>query len=121
MERLKFNKDNEQYSTSRGRWVKYFFNQGQGEGLMIMGETDDYFYFTLSLREGVLKDKYLIQISSDSVIYNPLNKLLNGFKLIEVFEEGTPEKKSLCFEKDLKGTRRWHVGNVTCIIWKNIC
>lgn len=99
MERLKLSKDDEQYSTSRGRWAKYFFNQGKDEGLITIGETDDYFYFTLSLKEGVLKDKYLIEIPSDSVMYNPLNNVLNGFKLIDVFEEGSPERKSLCFEK----------------------
>ncbi len=99
MERLKFSKDNEQYSTSRGRWAKYFFNQGKDEGLIAIGETDDYFYFTLSLREGVLKDKYLVEIPTDSVMYNPLNNVLKGFKLIDVFEEGSPERKSLCFEK----------------------
>ena len=68
MEKLKLSKDNEQYSTSRGRWAKYFFNQGKDEGLITIGETDDYFYFTLSLKEGVLKDKYLIQIPSDRVM-----------------------------------------------------
>lgn len=94
-----FAQDSENYSTSRGRWAKYFFNQSQDEGLIIIGETDDYFYFTLSLKDGMLKDKYSIKISNDSVMYQPLNKVLKGFKLIDVFEEGTPEKKSLTFEK----------------------
>ena len=99
MERLIFTNDLERYSTSRGRWAKYFFNQGKDVGLITIGETDDYFYFTLSLKEGVLKDNYLVQIPSDSVMYNPLSNVLKGFKVIDVFEEGTPERKSLCFAK----------------------
>ena len=99
MEKFKFCKDDENYSSSKGRWAKYFFNQGKDEGLIIIGETDDYFYFTLSLKDGILKNKYSISISQDSILYYPLNNLLNGFKLIDVFEEGTSEKKSLSFEK----------------------
>ena len=99
MERLKFFKDNEDYATSRGRWAKYFFNQLGDEGLIVIGETDDYFYFTLSLRQGTLKDRYSINFSQDSILYNPLNNILDGFKLIDVLEEGTPERKSLCFAK----------------------
>ena len=102
MERCKFFKDDENYSSSRGRWCKYFFNYNDQDALIIVGETDDYFYFTISLREGLLKDKYSINIDEKSIIYSALNNLLKGFKLIDVFEEGTPEKKSLCFEKEGK-------------------
>ncbi len=99
MEIFKFFKDNEDYATSRGRWAKYFFNQSGDEGLIVLGETDDYFYFTLSLRQGALKDRYSINFSQDSILYKPLNNILDGFKLIDVLEEGTPERKSLCFAK----------------------
>lgn len=91
------NKYTEEYSTSRGRWVKCLFDKG--DSLMIIGETDDYFYFTLMLREGYLAHEYSVEISMDDEMYNPLVKLLEGFKLIEVLEEGTPEGKSLSFEK----------------------
>lgn len=100
MEKIKFSADGGDYSTSRGRWCKYFFNQSNQVGLMTIGETDDYFYFTLSLKEGVLKEKYSITLDKDSIMYYPLHQMLNGFSLIDVFEEGTPEKKSLCFEKN---------------------
>lgn len=99
MERFKFSKDNEQYSTSRGRWAKYFFNKGKDEGLILIGETDDYFYFTLSLKEGMLKNHYSLDIKNDSALFNPLQKLLQGFKLIDVMEEGSTERKSLCFQQ----------------------
>ena len=99
MERYKFFKDDEGYSTSRGRWCKYFFNQNNEDGLLIIGETDDYFYFTISLKEGLIKDRFTINIDEASLMYNPLNQLLSGFKIIDVFEEGTPERKSLSFEK----------------------
>ncbi len=102
MEKIVFAKDDEAYSTSRGRWCKYFFNQNHQDGLVVIGETDDYFYFTLSLKDGVLKDEYCITISQDSAIYNPLSKVLKGFKLIDVFEEGTPERKSLKLQKHNK-------------------
>lgn len=100
MEKYEFFKDEGNYSTSRGRWCKCFFNQNNEYGLMIIGETDDYFYFTISLKDGVLKDKYSIVINENDSIYNLLNQLLKGFRLIDVLEEGTPEKKSLCFERE---------------------
>lgn len=99
MEKIKFYKDGEEYSSSRGRWCKYFFNQNNKDGLVIIGETDDYFYFTIALRDGTLKDKYDIVIDNKSVMYEHFNKILDGFKLIDVFEEGSPERKSLCFER----------------------
>ena len=105
MERLKFFKENENYSTSRGRWCKYFFNQNNEDGLIIIGETDDYFYFTISLKEGMLQDNYIIDLDENSLLYDPLNQLLQGFKLVDVFEEGSPERKSLCFEKQDKHIR----------------
>ncbi|MFQ6724236.1 MAG: hypothetical protein ACLRFE_02760, partial [Clostridia bacterium] len=77
----------------------YFFNQNDDNGLIIIGETDDYFYFTIALQEGTLSDKYSLTLSQDSKIYFPLSKILSGFKVIDVFEEGTPERKSLSFEK----------------------
>ena len=99
MERFKFVKDSEDYSTSRGRWAKYFFNQGKDECLMIVGETDDYFYFTIMLKDGVLKDKYLVNIPQDSIVYNAFKNVAKGFKLIDVFEEGSAERKSLTIQK----------------------
>ena len=99
MEKLKFYKDNETYSTSRGRWCKYFFNQSNQYGMLMMGETDDYFYFTISLKEGVLSDKYSINITNRSALYKALSQVVQGFKIIDVLEEGTPERKSLRFEK----------------------
>ena len=100
MEKIKFYKDNgEEYSTSRGRWCKYFFNRDNKYGLIIMGETDDYFYFTICLKEDLLKDKYSLTIDNESLMYKHFDKLTKGFKLIDVFEEGSPERKSLCLEK----------------------
>ena len=66
---------------------------------MIIGETDDYFYFTIALKEGCLKNKYSVTINEESAIFEYLKKLMKGFKLIDVFEEGSPERKSLEFEK----------------------
>ena len=101
MQSVKFynerNKDD--YSTSRGRWCKYFFDQNNQSGLMLIGETDDYFYFTISLKDGFLKDKYSLTLNDNSMLYEQFDKLLKGFKLMDVYEEGTPEKKSLCFIK----------------------
>ena len=105
MERLKFSIDDESYSTSRGRWCKYFFNQNNKDALMIIGETDDYFYFTISVRDGMLKDKYCIKLNQGSVMYEPMSKLLSGFETIDVFEEGSPERKSLCFAKCKNGIK----------------
>lgn len=99
MERLKFYKDDDAYSTSRARWCKYFFNQSNQDGMLMIGETDDYFYFTISLKEGVLKNKYVIDINKDSKLYRSFNKVVTGFRVIDVLEEGTPEKKSLRLEK----------------------
>ena len=100
MEKIRFYKDGDsEYFTSRGRWCKYFFDHNETLGLIIIGETDDYFYFTLSLREGVLKDKLSITIDDKSLMYEHFDKLISGFKLIDVFEEGTPEQKSLCLQK----------------------
>ena len=67
--------------------------------IIIFGETDDYFYFTLSLKEGFLKDRFEITLNNESVMYQHFNKLLQGFKLIDVYEEGSPERKTLAFEK----------------------
>lgn len=99
MEKLRLYKDDETYSTSRGRWCKYFFNQANQDGMLMIGETDDYFYFTIALKEGVLRDKYSININNCSVLYQALSQVLDGFKIVDVFEEGTPERKSLRFEK----------------------
>lgn len=99
MERLQIHKDNGDYSTSRGRWCKYYFTQHGEDGLIIIGQTDDYFYFQLSLKDGTLSDKYSLTLNQDSKMYIPLSEVLSGFKVIDVFEEGTPERKSLCFEK----------------------
>lgn len=100
MEKIKFHKDDSgEYSTSRGRWCKYFFNQDNQDALIIFGETDDYFYFTLALKDGLLKDKFDITINDGSVMYQHFSKLVAGFKLIDVLEEGSPERKSLAFEK----------------------
>lgn len=99
MEQFDFVNDKDEYSTSRGRYFKYFFNNNGQEGLLIIGETDDYFYFTISLRKGYLKDRFNLEVRTNNLLYNKLVNLINGYESIGVYEEGTPEKKSICFQK----------------------
>ena len=98
MEKVEFYKKDEGALCSNARWCKYFFKNNSNYGLMMIGETDDYFYFTISLKDGMLKNNYNINISQDSIMYNTFNRLVTGFKVIDVMEEGSPEGKSLCFK-----------------------
>ena len=98
MDKFKFEKDNEEYSTSKGRVFKYFFNNGE-QGLLQIGETDDYFYFTIMLKEKYLKDSFTLVIEQDNLIYEVLNNFIKGFETITVKEEGSPEQKTIGFKK----------------------
>ena len=99
MEKIEFKKDEETYSSSKGRYLKYFFEK-ETSGLFQIGETDDYFYFTIMLREGYLKDEFKLTINEKDELFDHFSTFLKGFSCIEVMEEGTPEKKSVAFVKN---------------------
>lgn len=102
MEKFQFLKDtddNHLYSPARGRYFKLFLDDDQ-QTLLQIGETDDYFYFTIMLKENYLKNSHSLIISPTSVLYSPLCDLLSDFKEIEVMEEGSPERKSISFKKE---------------------
>lgn len=99
MEKIEFKKDEESYSSSKGRYLKYFFEK-ETSGLFQIGETDDYFYFTIMLRDGYLKNEFKLTINEQDVLYEYFSTFLKGFSYIEVMEEGTPEKKSITFIKN---------------------
>lgn len=99
MEKLEFKKDKEEYSSSKGRYLKYFFEKPE-QGLFQIGETDDYFYFTIMLKDGYLRNNYSLTIEENDFLYDSMCEFLEGYTNIEVMEEGSTERKSIGFIKN---------------------
>lgn len=100
MERIEFVNDKNKSSALKGRWFRYFFNKNNIERLLMIGETDDYFYFTIMQKNGYIKGKYTINIDSEDFLFNALSSFIDGYECIEIMEEGSPEKKSIEFCKN---------------------
>ena len=97
--RYKIDKRDEEYFTFSGRWFDYIYGENKPEYALRIGETADYFYFTITALYDELGDEFDVNIGKDNIMYNEFNKLLKGFYLLDVCEEGTPERKSLEFKK----------------------
>lgn len=100
MDRFEFKKDgNEEYLTSRGRSLKYYSERNNA--VLLIGESDDYFYFTLmKTDENPLNEQFSLDIDKENILYKPFEIVIENFDSLEVMEEGTPEKKSLEFKKN---------------------
>lgn len=98
MYKFTYSKDNDTYSSSRGRYAKLIFGENNLYNFLQISETDDYFCFTIMQRDGVLKDKLCITIANDLPLYRPLINFMDGFEYIEIMEEGSPEGKSIGFK-----------------------
>lgn len=102
MDRYEFIKDNEKYSTSRSRKIKYYFEKINT--ILTMGESDDYFYFTLmKTDENALEHQFSLEIDRNNILFQPLMIILEQLQAIEVMEDGTPEQKSIEFRRCEEG------------------
>lgn len=101
--RYRVDRSNEEYFTFKGRWADYIWGKDKPEYALRMGETTDYFYFTIISLNKDLDKQFKIDIVKDCIIYEPISKLIEGFKLIDVNEEGTPERKTLQFQTNNDG------------------
>ena len=98
MYKFTYSKDNETYSSSRGRYAKLIFGENNLDNFLQISETDDYFCFTIMQREGSLQGEHCLSITDDLPLYHPLINFMDGFEYIEIMEEGSPERKSIGFK-----------------------
>lgn len=101
MEKYRYMKDkeNDEYFTFRGRWFDYIYGKDKIEYALRIGETIDYFYFTITALYSDLSENFTVDITPSNAMYNAFNMLMEDFCILDVMEEGTPEKKSLEFKK----------------------
>ena len=97
--RYKIDKESEEYFTFRGRWFDYIYGENSPEYALRLGETTDYFYFTITALHNELGENFDIDITKENIMYDAFNNLMKEFYLIDVKEEGTAERKTLEFKK----------------------
>lgn len=107
MEKFRYSVDrtSEEYFTFRGRWADYIWGESGPEYALRMGETTDYFYFTITSLYKDLGENFEIDITKDCIIFDILNRFIEGFELLDVKEEGTPERKTLEFKRHNQGIK----------------